>query len=389
MVEFEDPRAEAERLKSRLAELQVQGRYVPGGSSRHVSAPLAIGIFLLSIVFSWFLLRKGYSAKARVIGFGWMVLIILAAVGNRQFPTALRASSEGEVASDPVADFRPSDEAAFIRAVIDGKAAYEAAGNDMAKGGTRAKRGESICATLPSKTVAGWTGRIVELGSNSEGKGVLTIELSNGIQVRTWNNALSDIGSGTLIDPNSPLFTILANLKKGDPVRFSGTLFADRTDCVREMSFVSLDRSMTRPEFLMRFTSAELLTGAGGEGRSSQATAPQGPEVAPDPTPSPQAAAGSQGAGCIETSIAEIGTRLEGVPESGTLISYANGEMQVSYMTVPEVERWRVGDKVRLCLVPETPPPECEGRPLLGKLWDATNLSAGGKWRESSTSHIC
>ena len=61
---------------------------------------------------------------------------------------------------------------------------------------------------------------------------------------------------------------------------------------------------------------------------------------------------------CSETTIEDIGYRL-GDPDSGSAISYANGGGQVSYDTIPEIHRSRVGDPVRLCLVsiPEDCPP--------------------------------
>ena len=48
--------------------------------------------------------------------------------------------------------------------------------------------------------------------------------------------------------------------------------------------------------------------------------------------------------------IEDIGCRL-GDPDSGSAISYANGGSQVSYDTIPEIHRSRVGDLVKLCLV--------------------------------------
>lgn len=39
---------------------------------------LKIMVFLLPMVFVWFLLRSGHSAKQRLFGFGWLALLILA-----------------------------------------------------------------------------------------------------------------------------------------------------------------------------------------------------------------------------------------------------------------------------------------------------------------------
>ena len=37
---------------------------------------LGFGVFLIPIVFVWFLFRKGYSVKARIIGLAWLILPI-------------------------------------------------------------------------------------------------------------------------------------------------------------------------------------------------------------------------------------------------------------------------------------------------------------------------
>ncbi|MFJ2488733.1 hypothetical protein [Pseudomonas sp. NPDC087639] len=46
--------------------------------SRPVEGWLKIMVFLLPMVFVWFLLRSGHSAKQRLFGFGWLALLILA-----------------------------------------------------------------------------------------------------------------------------------------------------------------------------------------------------------------------------------------------------------------------------------------------------------------------
>src|SRR4051812_14359787 len=62
---------------------------------------------------------------------------------------------------------------------------------------------------------------------------------------------------------------------------------------------------------------------------------------------------------CVETSLKEIATRLEGVPDSGSLVVYRNGIVGVSYDTIKPVTKARVGDKITLCLtsIPGDCPP--------------------------------
>jgi hypothetical protein len=89
---------------------------------------------------------------------------------------------------------------------------------------------------------------------------------------------------------------------------------------------------------------------------------------------------------CSETTIEDIGYRL-GDPDSGSAISYANGGGQVSYDTIPEIHRSRVGDPVRLCLVriPEDCPPGDDR----GKVYSATNLRTGDSWEAPDSQHSC
>ena len=44
---------------------------------REVSALLIIGIFVMPYIFAWFLLREGYSKRSRLIGLGWMAIVLL------------------------------------------------------------------------------------------------------------------------------------------------------------------------------------------------------------------------------------------------------------------------------------------------------------------------
>lgn len=152
----------------------------------------------------------------------------------------------------------PPKQRSFVQAVVSARDAFEAAPNDLAKGGARAARARAICNALAGTKANGWTGTISELSSNSDGKGVLRIAVAPEVSVATWNNALSDYGSETLIEPSSALFGKLAGLAEGDRVKFSGGFFRNDVDCVAESS-VTLSGSMTAPYFIMRFSAVETM----------------------------------------------------------------------------------------------------------------------------------
>lgn len=149
----------------------------------------------------------------------------------------------------------PDSQAAFIRAVEEGAAAYVAAPNDLAKGGARRDRAKAICAAVSGGKVDNWSGTITTLDTNGDGMGVVAIRLTPQLHVTTWNNALSDIGSDTLMDPDSAVFRKFAALAEGAPVLFSGRLLRDpqAPDCFREAS-ISMSGAMRDPEFIIRFS---------------------------------------------------------------------------------------------------------------------------------------
>lgn len=152
----------------------------------------------------------------------------------------------------------PSDQTRFINAVSSARTSYLKAPNELAAGGVRSTRQQGICNAIVSQQASDWIGRIERLSSNGDGKGVVTVSTTEHIHVGTWNNALSDLGDRTLIDPTSSMFKELATLKVGDLVKFSGRFSTSNTDCIGEQS-VTLHGSMTDPAFTIRFTSIRKL----------------------------------------------------------------------------------------------------------------------------------
>jgi hypothetical protein len=89
---------------------------------------------------------------------------------------------------------------------------------------------------------------------------------------------------------------------------------------------------------------------------------------------------------CSTTTITDIGYRLD-TPDSGSAIAYANGGGQVSYDTIPEIHRSRIGDKVKLCLV--SVPEDCPPGDERGKIYRASNLRTGESWEAADSQHSC
>ncbi|HEY5070522.1 MAG TPA: hypothetical protein VII63_00680 [Caulobacteraceae bacterium] len=96
---------------------------------------------------------------------------------------------------------------------------------------------------------------------------------------------------------------------------------------------------------------------------------------------------------CVATRIAQVTTRLQDgpsgrpMPGSGSAVRFANGGYQVSYDTIPAVERSRRGDPVRMCLV--SVPRDCPPGDTRGGEYATTNLRTGQSWRLPDSEHSC
>jgi hypothetical protein len=90
---------------------------------------------------------------------------------------------------------------------------------------------------------------------------------------------------------------------------------------------------------------------------------------------------------CVSTTIQEIGTRLDGVPDSGSAVMFANGGVQVGYDRVAAIEQSRVGDAVRMCL--QSIPHNCPRGDDRGRVYRVTNLRTQQTWVRPDSSHSC
>jgi hypothetical protein len=90
---------------------------------------------------------------------------------------------------------------------------------------------------------------------------------------------------------------------------------------------------------------------------------------------------------CVNTTIKSIETRLEGMPGSGSAVSFANGGYQVGYETVPAIEQSRRDDPVRMCLV--SIPKNCPKGDNRGKVYRTTNLRTRQSWNLPDSEHMC
>lgn len=90
---------------------------------------------------------------------------------------------------------------------------------------------------------------------------------------------------------------------------------------------------------------------------------------------------------CEETTLVDIGGRLEGMPDSGTSIDYANHASQVSYDVIPEAKQSKPGDKVKLCVTEV--PADCPAGDDRGFVYSAVNARTGKTWTAPNSQHMC
>lgn len=95
----------------------------------------------------------------------------------------------------------------------------------------------------------------------------------------------------------------------------------------------------------------------------------------------------TRGKSCDVVKIASLGSRLEGLPDSGSVVVYSNRVHQVIYDPIPGLARAHVGDSVRLCLVSR--PRNCPVSDHRGSRFAATDLQTGERWTAIDSSHTC
>jgi hypothetical protein len=90
---------------------------------------------------------------------------------------------------------------------------------------------------------------------------------------------------------------------------------------------------------------------------------------------------------CADPAIKSIGIRLEGVPDSGSAVSFENGGYQVGYDRVPTIEQSRNRDPVRMCLV--SLPRNCPKGDDRGRTYRTTDLRTHQSWSLADSTHMC
>lgn len=119
---------------------------------------------------------------------------------------------------------------------------------------------------------------------------------------------------------------------------------------------------------------------------TSQASSPDGQTMAgPDINPVTQKF--PKVGQCFMTAVTDTGGRLEGDLASGTTVFYADGHAMVDYEQRLDVQKWRRGDRVKLCVTDI--PRDCPKDDHRGVGYAVINLRTLEAWSASDSEHAC
>jgi hypothetical protein len=151
----------------------------------------------------------------------------------------------------------PADEAAFVTVLMQSRAAWIAAPNDLARHGMRAARASALCKADPALLANAWAGRMVSVTPDGfpdyAGKQTarIVIALTSDVSVSTPSAPLLN-DPATMVEAGSAVYAAAATLREGETLRFSGR-FMPGGDCVEEDS-LTLQGGMTEPRLKIVLT---------------------------------------------------------------------------------------------------------------------------------------
>lgn len=146
----------------------------------------------------------------------------------------------------------PKTQSAFSERVAKAAAEYDATDNELRMTKAITDRNKALCKATGG-TFKGWKATVTNVGSTGDGYGYVSVIMEDDIELSTWNNALSDIGSDSLIKPSNKLFDTLLDLSSDDTVTVSGN-FLREDSCVMTSNVTEVFDAAS-PDFKVNFTS--------------------------------------------------------------------------------------------------------------------------------------
>lgn len=172
-------------------------------------------------------------------------------------PAEELTESESEDSQEGASNL-PTEQQDFISTFEEYLVLYNDAGTELQAANFLNERDSALCRITNQGRVEDWIGYVERVGANGDGYGVLEIEISDDLILKTWNNAFSDIGDGTLIEPSSSLFDTILPLQGGELVRFSGQFMDGSNHCLKDSRLSDYGRA-NDPDFIFKFRALDLV----------------------------------------------------------------------------------------------------------------------------------
>lgn len=178
-------------------------------------------------------------------------------------PSTQEAAESETPAAEPKAESvgpseGPDDQRQFVSTFQSAIDDYNEASTELQAANALNVRDAELCTITSQGQVDDWIGVVESVGANGDGKGVLAIKIAPDLVLKTWNNAFSDIGDGTLIEPSSDLFDKVLPLEGGETVRFSGRFVGGSNHCLKESRLTDRGRA-TDPDFIIKFRAVQVV----------------------------------------------------------------------------------------------------------------------------------
>ena len=199
--------------------------------------------------------RLGIFSWIGIILGGLIIIGVVNAPNNKNQTSNQNQNNSITNTEDNTTDSQiPKDQAEFIKNISQYSEDFIKAKNELQQSAMRDQRKQTLSRSLRGLSVQSWIGTINKLETNNDGQAILSLRISPNIEIKTWNNSLSDINANTIISKGSELYKNLFNLSTGQKVIFSGDFLPSKSDFIEETS-LTIKGSMESPEFLFKFKS--------------------------------------------------------------------------------------------------------------------------------------
>ncbi|HPI25986.1 MAG TPA: hypothetical protein PLO57_05920 [Candidatus Cloacimonadota bacterium] len=252
---------------------------------KRIGCLLLLGILFVPYVFVWFLLKPGYKKTARILGFSWLIIVLLIIIipgkgGNEPAAGVKSVVEKPSIESDSTIVDTPTTipEAKVVAVLLEDmmpqkqknlievlKKAWEKSEYDYTEAEKYKLIKERKNSISNGYQMTDWVGTVFDAQFHQDANEIsLVIVLYQGndlyetIQVGTGTSADPKHRAPTTIKEGSSLFDLALELKSDDKVRFSGILY------LRDYSPWSAKRADDNPldsfgqqSFLTKFSKIE------------------------------------------------------------------------------------------------------------------------------------